>query len=121
MGSHGEWARNVCCDNLMVLMPASLHIASRSADAWEQIIFPWCETVSKAAATKREFTAVVTPSPSSASFLRTRLLEKDVSLLGVQFLTPQKLRELLMQQLDHRVPLREHLRLLLAIAADECM
>ena len=120
MELRGEWARNVCCDNLMVHMPASLHIASSSAAAWEQIIFPWCETVSRAATKKREFTAIVTPSPSSASFLRTRLLEKDVSLLAVQFLTSQKLRELLMRQLDHRVPLREHLRLLLAIAADEC-
>lgn len=68
---------------------------------------------------KRELTAILTPSPSYASFLRSRLLEKNVSLLAVQFLTPQKIRELLMRQIGHRVPLREHLRLLLAIAADE--
>ena len=43
MELRGEWARNVCCDNLMVHMPASLHIASSSAAAWEQIIFPWCD------------------------------------------------------------------------------
>jgi len=102
-------------------MPVSLHIASSSAAAWERIVFPWCETVSRAATTKRELTAILTPSPSSASFLRSRLLEKDVSLLAVQFLTPQKIRELLMRQIGCHVPLREHLRLLLSIAADECM
>src|ERR1041385_268772 len=102
-------------------MPVSLHIASSSAAAWERIIFPWCETVSRAAITRRELTAILTPSPSYASFLRTRLLEKNVSLLGVQFLTPQKVRELLVCQIGRHVPLREHLRLLLSIAADECM
>lgn len=102
-------------------MPVSLHIASSSAAAWDRIVLPWCETVSRAATTQRELTAILTPSPSSASFLRARLLEKNLSLLGVQFLTPQKIRELLMRQIGHHVPLREHLRLLLSIAADECM
>ena len=105
----------------MFHMPVSLHIASSSAAAWERIIFPWCETVSRAAVMKRGFAAILTPSPSYASFLRARLLEKEVSLLAVQFLTPQKIRELLMRQIDHRVPQREHLRLLLSLAADECM
>src|ERR1043166_1639000 len=102
-------------------MPVSLHIARSSAAAWERIIFQWCETVSKAAITRRELTAILTPTPSSASFLRARLLGKGFSLLGVQFLTPQKIRELLMRQIGNHVPLREHLRLLLSIAADECM
>jgi hypothetical protein len=48
-------------------------------------------------------------------------LEEDVSLLGVRFLTPQKIREHLVRESGHRVPLREHLRLLLSIAADESL
>src|SRR5437870_3248772 len=121
MLSHHEWARSVCCDNFIAYMPASLHIASSFGTAWEDVVLPWCKKVSRAVMKSREFTAILTPSPSYASFLRARLLESQMSLLGMRFLTPQKMRELLMRQVGQRVPLREHLRLLLSIAADECM
>src|SRR5262249_47225193 len=60
---------------------------------------------------------IVTPSPSAAAFLRSRLLNHNVSLLGVKFVTPPVLRELLIRDTT-TIPLREHLRLLLAIAAE---
>jgi hypothetical protein len=102
-------------------MRSSLHIASSFDAAWRQIILPWCKTASNVALKSRTCTAVLTPSPTHASFLRARLLEEDISLIGVRFLTPQKIREHLVRQIGQRVPLREHLRLLLSIAADESL
>jgi hypothetical protein len=62
--------------------------------------------------------AVVTASRSQAYFLRRRLIAENRSLLGVQFLSPSQLRELMLRDRDLHVPLRKHLRLLLAVAAD---
>jgi hypothetical protein len=50
--------------------------------------------------------------------LRAKLLERGTALLGVKFLTPPLLRELLLVDRAAAVPLREHLRLLMAIAAE---
>ncbi len=61
------------------------------------------------------------PHRSYALQLRTRLLEEGLSLLGVHFLLPAQLRATLLRQINMQLPLREHLRLLVAIAAEECM
>ena len=63
--------------------------------------------------------AVVTPFRSHAQLLRRKLLAHGISLLGVRFLVPAQLRELLLRDSGLKLPLREHLRLLLAIAAEE--
>jgi len=62
---------------------------------------------------------VVVPTRSHAHALKARLLEERQSHLGIRFVTPAGLRDLLSGDRRTAVPLREHLRLLLAIAAEQ--
>src|SRR2546423_4157379 len=96
----------------------SLHIGSSFASAWESVLLPWFETAALASLESNETVAVLTPFPSGAAFLRSQLLEHQISLLGVKFITPPHLRELLLAEDAASLPLREHLRLLLATAAE---
>src|SRR6267378_5325968 len=96
----------------------SLHIGSSFASAWESVLLPWFKTVSLASLENNETIAVVIPFPSGAAFLRSKLLEHEIPLLGVKFITPPRLRELLLAEDASSLPLREHLRLLLATAAE---
>jgi len=62
---------------------------------------------------------VVVPTRGHAHALKERLLRDGLSHLGIQFVTPAGLRDLLREERVPAVPLREHLRLLLAIAAEQ--
>ncbi|PYL16482.1 MAG: hypothetical protein DMF46_02870 [Verrucomicrobia bacterium] len=97
----------------------SLRIGASFQAAWENVLLPWFESVATSAFTESEPVAVITPFASDATFLRSKLLERGISLLGVRFLTPAQLRELLLRDSGARIPLREHLRLLLAVAAEQ--
>jgi hypothetical protein len=96
----------------------SLHIGSSFASAWESVLLPWFKSAALASLESNETVAVATPFPSGAAFLRSRLLEHEIPLLGVRFITPAHLRELLLAEDASALPLREHLRLLLATAAE---
>jgi hypothetical protein len=96
----------------------SLHIGSSFASAWESVLLLWFKTAALASLESNETVAVVTPFPSGAAFLRSKLLEHEIALLGVKFITPAHLRELLLAEDASALPLREHLRLLLATAAE---
>ncbi|HET9858112.1 MAG TPA: hypothetical protein VFP99_09770, partial [Chthoniobacterales bacterium] len=96
----------------------SLHIGSSFASAWENVLLPWFKSAALASLESNETVAVVTPFPSGAAFLRSKLLEHEIPLLGVKFITPAHLRELLLAEDASSLPLREHLRLLLATAAE---
>src|SRR6266446_1111496 len=97
----------------------SLHVGSSFASAWENVLLPWLQRVARARLQIQEPVAVVTASRAQADFLRKQLLTRGFALLGVKFLTPPRLRELLLRRSTLKLPLREHLRLLLAITADE--
>jgi PD-(D/E)XK nuclease superfamily len=97
----------------------SLHIGSSFAGALDSVVLPWIEAATETAFTQRELVAVVTPFASDAIFLRSKLLERGIALLAVKFLKPAQLREMIVQD-GAPIPLREHLRLLLSIAAEEC-
>src|SRR5881392_3707334 len=96
----------------------SLHIGSCFTSAWESVLLPWFKEVKLASLKNNETVAVATPFPSGAAFLRSKLLEYEIPLLGVKFITPPHLRELLLAEDASSLSLREHLRLLLAIAAE---
>src|SRR4029453_10010421 len=96
----------------------SLHIGSSFASAWESVLLPWFKSIALASLESNQTVAVATPFPSSAAFLRSKLLEQEIPLLGVKFITPPVLRELLLAEDASSLRLREHLRLLLAIAAE---
>jgi hypothetical protein len=94
----------------------NLHLGVSFADSWESIGLPWFEALLRLPPTQAP-AAVVTPSRSLAYLMRSKLLERGISVLGVKFLSPAQLREALLPG-SRNIPLREHLRLLLAIAAE---
>lgn len=97
----------------------SLHITASLAGAWSEAIRPWFASAAQAANELEGLIAVATPFPSHAHWLRNQLLTEQTSLIGVKFLSPPQLRDLLIRPSNLRLPLREHLRLLLAISAEE--
>src|SRR5260370_12732704 len=101
------------------LRQISLYIGSSFDAAWENVLLPWFESVAQGAVENRERVGVVTALGSHSAFLREKLLDHRISLLGVKFLSPPSLREILLRESGVKMPLREHLRLLLATAAEE--
>src|SRR5215831_8045853 len=97
----------------------ALHIGTSFQTAWDNVLLPWFETAAPRAFKSRGTVAVITPFRSHAYLLRSRLLARGISLLGVKFLSPAKLRELLLRGSGLNLPLREHLCLLFAIAAEK--
>ena len=97
----------------------SLLLASSAETAWEHVVQPWFEMIATRGFREEQPAAVVTASRSQAYFFRSRLLSEGKSLLGVKFLSPPQLRDHLLRGRDLNLPLREHLRLFLAIAAEE--
>src|SRR3954469_16336710 len=99
----------------------SLHIGDSQHDAWAKIVRPWFESVALTAQSTERLIAVVTPFRSHAYSIKRQLLHTGMSVLGIRFISPAELRELLAARTQTRLALREHLRLLLSIAAEECM
>src|SRR6516162_9398765 len=99
-------------------MAASLYLMSSPEDMWENVAQPWFEKIATRGL-QNQAAAVVTASRSQAYFFKSRLLAQGKSLFGVKFLSPSQLREILLRGCALQVPLREHLRLLLAVTAEE--
>ncbi len=99
----------------------ALRIAPSSRDAWDGAIRSWFEETLPVSWKQTLPSLVVVPTRSHAHALKARLLQDAQSHLGIQFATPAGLRDLLTGASDRRLPLREHLRLLLAIAAEETL
>jgi hypothetical protein len=99
----------------------SLHLGASFTAAWENVLFPWFQSAAHVSWQQQEPTLVVVPFRSHAYAIKGLLLDRGVSVLGIRFVSPPELRELLSSKSELRLPLREHLRLLLSIAAEECM
>ena len=97
----------------------SLYLSSSPAAAWEQVVAPWFESARTQSPASPGVTAMVVPYRSHAHFCRAKLLASGVSLLGIRFLTPPQLREMMLRGAEVDIPLREHLRLLLAATAEQ--
>lgn len=96
-----------------------LRIASSPEAAWQDGIADWFARAAPRAWTTDRPPVVAVPTRSHAQALKARLLNAGHSALGIQFVTPPYLRELLRPGDANAVPPREHLRLLLAVAAEE--
>lgn len=99
----------------------ALCATSSIEEAWQDAIRPWFKTSAHETWRDRKPSVVVVPLRSQAVFLRERLLAENISLAGVHFVTPPQLRETIAGDALARLPLREHLRLLLAIAAEQIL
>jgi hypothetical protein len=99
----------------------SLHIGGSFRATWENVILPWFQVAARVSWQQQQPTLVAVPFRSHAYAIKGLLLDRGVSLLGIRFVSPAELRELLAARSKTRLALREHLRLLLSIAAEECM
>jgi PD-(D/E)XK nuclease superfamily protein len=99
----------------------TLHVGSSFQAASDNVLLPWFQTAARISWQQQKPTLVVVPFRSHASAIKGRLLDRGVSLLGIRFVSPPELRAFLSSKSEMRLPLREHLRLLLSIAAEECM
>jgi hypothetical protein len=96
-----------------------LLVAPSVEEAWDDAIAPWFELVVPGAWKHPLPSLVVVPTRGHVNDLKARLIAKGFSHLGLQFVTPASLRDLLARD-DAAPPAKpEHLRLLLAIAASE--
>jgi hypothetical protein len=99
----------------------SLHIGASFRAAWDTILLPWFRAAAHVSWQQRQPTLVAVPFRSQAYAIKGQLLDRGVSLLGIRFVSPAQLRELLAAGNETRLALREHLRLFLSITAEECM
>jgi hypothetical protein len=102
-----------------VKQKTALQIAFSSREAWEGAVEPWFRRVVPNSWKDALPSVVAVPTRAHAHALKQRLLESDHSHLGVQFVTAAGLRELLGRDQSRDLAPREHLRLLLAIAAEQ--
>jgi hypothetical protein len=98
---------------------AALGIADSPRDAWDGAIRGWFHETLPLSWKQTLPSVVVVPTRSHAHALKARLLDEGQSNLGVQFVTAAGLRDLFLQAVNRTLPLREHLRLLLAVSAQE--
>jgi hypothetical protein len=99
----------------------ALLLASSPDAAWHGAIEDWFKQAS-AAVWKSECPAVVVvPTRGQIQALKGRFLEAGLSALGLQFVTPPYLRALLTAESETLPAPREHLRLLLALAAEQLL
>ena len=97
----------------------SLYISSSFASAWEPVLLPWLERVLPGTWERELRSLVVVPTRGQAHDLKSRLIAKGVSHLGLQVVTPAGLNALLARGEPCPPSEPAHLRLLLAIAASE--
>jgi hypothetical protein len=102
-----------------VTQKPTLRIASSPQEAWAGAIAPWFREVLPISWKQKLPSAVVVPTRSHAHMLKTRLFQEGQSHLGIRFITSAGLHDLLRDERDRALPLREHLRLLLTMAAEQ--
>jgi hypothetical protein len=88
-------------------------------EAWEDVIAPWFDQVLPGAWQRELPSLVVVPTRGQANDIKTQLIERGSSHLGLQFVTPSSLRALLARDDTTPTAQPELLRLLLAVAAAE--
>src|SRR6266567_4640153 len=88
-------------------------------EAWEDMIASWFDQVLPGAWQRKLPSLVVVPTRGQTNDIKTRLIAKGSSHLGLQFVTPSSLRALLARDDATPTARPELFRLLLAIAASE--
>lgn len=106
------------------LQPQRTHallLASSAEAAWQGAVEGWFKQVAAEAWKSERPALIVVPTRGQIQALKRRLLEAGFSALGLQFVTPPYLRPLLAEGSERLPAAQEHLRLLLALAAEEVL
>lgn len=96
-----------------------LLVAPSAREAWDDAIAPWFDRIAPKAWEHPLPSLVVVPTRGHVNDLKARLIARGASHLGLQFVTPGRLRAVLARDDSAPTTRLEHLRLLLAIAASE--
>ena len=99
----------------------ALLLASSPESAWQGAIEAWFEHAAAGAWRSERPAVVVVPTRGQIQWLKGRILEAGLSVLGLEFVTPPYLRALLAAQTEILPAAREHLRFLLALAAEQLL
>jgi hypothetical protein len=99
----------------------ALFLASSPEAAWRGALESWFKQAAAEVWQSERPVVVVVPTRGQLQALKLRLLEAGLSALGLQFVTPPYLRALLAAQSDSVPAAREHLPLLLALAAEQLL
>ncbi|HEX4641048.1 MAG TPA: hypothetical protein VH252_06655, partial [Chthoniobacterales bacterium] len=99
----------------------ALFLAASPDAAWQEAALDWFSQAGADAWKSERPTVVVVPTRGQIQALKGRLLAAGLSTFGLEFLTPPYLRALLARESDSAPPAREHLRLLLALAAEQLL
>jgi RecB family exonuclease len=101
-------------------MGVQLFSAATFSPFWDEPFLPWARQASARALRTGGRAVAIVPCRNDSYWLKTRLLETGTPNIGIDFATPAELRDLLAKHLGlrSRMPLREHLHLLLSIAAE---
>jgi hypothetical protein len=101
-------------------MGVQLFSAATFSTFWDEPFLPWARKASERALRTGGRALAIVPCRNDSYWLKTRLLETGTPNIGIDFVTPAELRDLLAKYLGlrTRMPLREHLHLLLSIAAE---
>ena len=106
------------------LQPKRRHalLLAPSAEAvWQGAAEDWFRRAAAEAWKSERPVVVVVPTRGQIQALKGRLLEAGLSALGLEFVTPPYLRALLAAESGILPPAREHLRFLLALAAEQLL
>ena len=101
--------------------PHRLFLASSPDAAWQGAMEDWFRQAADEAWKSERPAVVVVPTRGQIHALKGRLLEAGLSALGLHFVTPPYLRALLADEDENLPAPREHLRLLLALAAEQLL
>jgi hypothetical protein len=96
-------------------------LASSPEAAWHGGAADWLKQFAAEAWQSERRALILVPTRGQAEALKGRMLEAGLSALGLQFFTPPYLRALLAADNKTTLPAREHLRLLLALAAEQLL
>ncbi len=96
-------------------------LASSPEAAWQGAAESWFKQAAAEAWKSERPALVVVPTRGQMQALKGRLLEAGLSTLGLEFLTPLHLRALLAAESEILPAPREHLRLLLALSAEQLL
>ena len=99
----------------------ALFLASSPEAAWQGAIEGWFKQAAAEAWKSERPAFVVVPTRGQIQALKGRLLEAGFSGLGLQFVTPPYLRARLAAESEILPAPREHLRLLLALSAEQLL
>ncbi|PYI94576.1 MAG: hypothetical protein DME97_00960 [Verrucomicrobia bacterium] len=96
-------------------------LASSPEAAWQGAMLNWFKQAAAEAWRNERPTLVVVPTRGQSQALKGQLLEAGLSALGLEFVTPPYLRAHLSAESGTLPPPREHLRFLLALAAEQLL